>query len=169
MIRHAQERDLPEILEIYNDAIIHTTTVYECNPRTLEDRLEWYREKQKIDFPVIVYEENSKVLGFATFSQFGALSGFKFTVKDSVYVHKQHRCNYVGTKLLKELIEIANKSNYATMIAEIDDGNKSSKIMHEKVGFKNAGIIRKAGYKFGMWLDLAMYQYELKGFKVPGG
>jgi len=162
MIRYAQERDLPEILQIYNEAILHTTAVYEDTVQTLADRLEWFWKKHAQDFPVIVYESENSVRGFATFSQFGALSGFRYTVKDSVYVNKQHRCKHIGSSLLTTLIEIANKGGYATMIAEIDDSNNSSKIMHEKLGFKNAGTIRKVGYKFGVWLDLAVYQYELR-------
>ena len=162
MIRYAQECDLPEILQIYNDAILHTTAVYEDTVQTLPDRLAWFREKQAQAFPVLVYESGNNILGFATFSRFGTLSGFKYTVKDSVYVDKRHRCKYIGTKLLVALIEIAQSGGYATMVAEIDDSNESSKIMHEKVGFKNAGTICKAGYKFGTWLDLAVYQYELK-------
>jgi len=39
--------------------------------------------------------------------------------------------------------------------------------MHEKLGFIQSGIIQKAGYKFGKWLDLAFYQYQLQGPKTP--
>ncbi|BBB91296.1 MAG TPA: N-acetyltransferase family protein [Methylomusa anaerophila] len=163
MIRHAQERDLPEILAIYNDAIIHTTAVYEWHPQTLEDRWEWYRGKKQTGFPIIVCEMDHMMLGFATFGLYRDLSGFKYTVADSVYVHEHHRCKQVGTGLLRELVKIAANQDFVTMVAEIDSANESSKRMHEKVGFKNAGVISKAGFKFGTWLDLAIYQYDLNG------
>ena len=168
MIRSAQEQDLPEILDIYNDAIVCTTTVYEENVRTLAEQVHWFSEKKQGGFPVIVYEEDHRIWGFATFGLFGTMSGFKYSVKDSVYVHKSYRCRYVGTKLLRELIEIADTREYATMIAEIDAGNENSKILHEKLGFKNVGTICGVGYKFGRWLDLAVYQYQLKGPACQG-
>lgn len=39
--------------------------------------------------------------------------------------------------------------------------------MHEKLDFKYSGTIKKAGYKFETWLDLAFYQLDLVGPKVP--
>jgi phosphinothricin acetyltransferase len=45
--------------------------------------------------------------------------------------------------------------------------NKGSIAFHEKFGFKHAGTIKKAGYKFNQWLDLAFYQLELSGPKNP--
>ncbi len=37
MIRRAQAEDLQDILDIYNDAIVNTTAVYDYAPRTLEN------------------------------------------------------------------------------------------------------------------------------------
>lgn len=39
--------------------------------------------------------------------------------------------------------------------------------MHEKIGFKYSGIVTKAGFKFGKWLDLVFYQLNLTGPKMP--
>lgn len=82
-------------------------------------------------------------------------------------MHKNHRAKQVGTELVKELIKIANVRGYATMIAGIDTSNKNSKIMHEKLGFEYTGTLRKVGFKFGRWLDLAFYQKELLGPVQP--
>lgn len=43
MIRPIQEKDLQDILEIYNDAILNTTAVYTYEPQTLENRQQWYQ------------------------------------------------------------------------------------------------------------------------------
>jgi L-amino acid N-acyltransferase len=40
-IRPATLEDASAILEIYNDAILHTTAVYSYHPVTLENRIEW--------------------------------------------------------------------------------------------------------------------------------
>lgn len=38
MIRKAKIEDLPAILSIYNDAILHTTAVYTYDIQTLDER-----------------------------------------------------------------------------------------------------------------------------------
>ena len=167
MIRHAQAADLGGILDIYNDAILKTTSVYYYSPHTIEDVLRWYEEKVKDGFPVLVFEENNHVVGFATFGHFRARPAYKYTVEHSVYVHKNHRKKGVGTRLMVELIKIANERGYATMVAGIDSSNGVSMIMHEKLGFTNCGTIRKVGYKFDQWLNVTFYQYKLRGPTKP--
>ena len=167
MIRYAEYSDLIAILEIYNDAILNTTAVYDYKPHTIEDRTSWYEKKVKDGFPVWVFEENNRVVGFATFGPFRAWPAYKYTIEHSIYVHKNHRGKQIGTALLQELIKFVNERGYATLIAGIDDSNEGSKLMHEKFAFSKSGIISKAGYKFGKWLDLAFYQYQLQGPETP--
>ena len=167
MIRYAQVADLAAILDIYNDAILDTTSVYYYEARTIQDRLSWYEKKVRDGLPVLVFEENSHVIGFATFGPFRARPAYKYTVEHSVYVHKHHRGKGVGTRLMIELIKIANETGYATMVAGIDSNNEVSRIMHENLGFTNCGTIERVGYKFGKWLDLTFYRYELRGPKTP--
>jgi phosphinothricin acetyltransferase len=167
MIRYAERNDLTTILEIYNEAIRNTTAVYDYKPHTIEDRTAWYEKKVSENFPVLVFEENDHVAGFATFGTFRAWPGFKYTIEHSVYVHKDYRGKHIGTALLQELIKIANAEGYATMVAGIDATNEDSKAMHEKLGFRFSGTIQKAGYKFGKWLDLSFYQYDLLGPEKP--
>jgi len=80
-----------------------------------------------------------------------------------VYVDKEYRKNGIGTSLMKTLIEIAKEREYMTLIAGIDAENEKSIALHQNYGFVHAGIIKKAGYKFDKWLDLAFYQLELNG------
>ena len=167
MIRHCEEKDIPEILDIYNDAIVNSTAVYDYTPHSLEERKEWYKQKMDSGYPVIVYEEDSQVIGFASFGSFRAWPAYKYTIEHSVYVHNDCRKKGIGTMLLIEIIEIANKQNYATLIAGIDAANEKSIKVHEKLGFTYSGTIKKAGYKFGKWLDLSFYQLELRGPENP--
>lgn len=167
MIRHCQEKDLNDILEIYNDAIINSTAVYTYSPSTLQDRSSWFKQKMEDGFPVLVLEENNKVIGFATFGPFRPWPAYKYSIEHSVYVHKDYREKGIGTKLLKEIIGIANKENYATLIAGIDATNEQSIKTHERLGFTYSGTIQKVGFKFDRWLDLSFYQLELNGPETP--
>lgn len=167
MIRNAEYRDLTTILEIYNEAILNTTAIYRYKPFTLEDRTFWFKNKLSDGLPLLVFEEDSNIIGFATYGPFRTGPAYKYTIEHSVYVHKNHRGKHIGAALMQELLKIANTKGYATMVAGIDANNEVSRLMHERLGFTNCGIIRKAGYKFGTWLDLVFYQYELQGPETP--
>lgn len=167
MIREANKKDLEDILEIYNDAIMNTTAIYTYKPETLEEKKQWYEKKKQGDYPLLVFEEDNRVVGFATFGPFRAWPAYKYTIEHSIYVHKDYRNHGIATKLMKEIIKIANEREYATLVAGIDAANEGSIKMHEKMGFKYSGIVTKAGFKFGKWLDLAFYQLNLVGPKVP--
>lgn len=167
MIRSAVENDLYGILEIYNDAILNTNAVYTYRIKTLQERKSWFNKKKEDNFPVLVFEENNKVIGFATFGPFRAWPAYKYTIEHSVYVHKEHRNYGVGTALVKQIIKKANEREFATLVAGIDASNEKSIRMHEKLGFQCCGIIKRAGFKFGQWLDLAFYQLNLNGPENP--
>ena len=167
MIRYAQTADIGTILDIYNDAILNTTSVYYYKPHTIVDMLSWYEKKVRHGFPVLVFEENNHVIGFATFGPFRDRPAYKYTVEHSVYVHKDHRRKGVGIRLMTDLMKIANERGYAAMVAGIDSSNEGSRVMHENLGFTNCGTMKRVGYKFGKWLNLTFYQYELQGPTTP--
>lgn len=167
MIRNATYDDIEQILAIYNDAILNTTAVYDYHAHTLADRLAWYEEKLAQHYPLLVWEEDGQVGGYATFGPFRPWRAYKYTVEHSVYVDKHCRGRGIGTALLQALIDIANRQGYATMVAGIDAANTPSIKLHERLGFTHAGTIKKAGYKFGQWLDLVFYQLFLTGPAAP--
>lgn len=167
LIRHIQEKDLQDILNIYNDAILNSTAIYSYHPQTLENRQIWYKQKMDEGYPIIVCEMDNKVVGFATFGPFRAWPAYKYTIEHSIYVDNNYRKKGIGTSLMKELIAIANEREYMTLIAGIDASNEKSIAMHKNFGFVHSGTIEKAGFKFNRWLDLAFYQLNLNGPKNP--
>lgn len=166
MIREADIKDIKDILEIYNDAILNTTAIYSYKPHTIDQRKEWFLNKEKEGCPIFVYELDGKAVGFATFGQFRPWPAFKYSIEHSIYVHKDYRKRGIAKALMDKLIKAAEEK-YAIMVAGIDSSNIGSISMHEKLGFKQVGTIEKAGYKFGRWLDLVFYQLNLKGPKDP--
>lgn len=167
MIRESSEKDLKDILEIYNDAILNTTSIYAYKIQNLEEKKQWYEKKKQDGYPLLVFEESGRVVGFATFGPFREWPAYKYTIEHSIYVHKDYRNKGIATRLMKEIIKIANKREYATLVAGIDAANEVSIKMHEKMGFKYSGTVTKAGFKFGKWLDLAFYQLNLPGPEMP--
>ncbi|THD32120.1 MAG: N-acetyltransferase family protein [Flavobacterium johnsoniae] len=162
-IRTARIEDAEAILEIVNDAILNTTAIYDYDVRTLNEQLDWFREKGQQNFPVIVAtDENDKVLGFGTYGSFRLKAGYKFTVEHSVYVREGFSGKGIGKLILSELIEVAKKQKLHTIIGLIDTDNAGSIAFHEKFGFEKAGVLKEAGYKFEKWLDVQLMQLLLK-------
>lgn len=167
MIRDATEKDLMNILHIYNDAILNSTAVYAYKPQTFEDRKVWFEEKVDGRYPVIVYIQDNKAVGFATFGPFRGFPANKYSVEHSIYVNKEYRKLGIGASLMKALITIATKREYKTLIAGIDAANAGSIAMHKSFDFIHSGTIKNAGFKFNKWIDLAFYQLELNGPENP--
>lgn len=163
MIRLMEEKDIPEVLEIYNDIILTSKAVYRYEIQSLDEKEKWFREQQALGNPLLVYDDHGIVAGFATYSQFRPYPGYKYTMEHSVYVHKDHYQKGIATKLMLSLIEKAKEQGVKTLVAGIDGENIGSIKAHEKLGFEYAGTIKNAGYKFEQWLDLVFYQLHLTG------
>jgi phosphinothricin acetyltransferase len=78
-IRPAVERDLADILRIYNQAIEKTTAVFEYRAHTIEMRREWFRAKEAASRPVLVAVESDAVVGFASYGPFRAWPAYKYS------------------------------------------------------------------------------------------
>jgi L-amino acid N-acyltransferase len=155
--RHAQP-----ILAIFNEAIAHSTTLYDYKPRTTEMMAEWFEAKRKGKYPVIGAEsEAGELMGFASYGAFRVWPAYKYTVEHSVYVDKRFRGRGIGKRLLREIIATAQGQNYHVLVGCIDAANAVSVRLHETAGFAYCGTIRQAGFKFGRWLDLLFYQLIL--------
>lgn len=147
-----------EILAILNDAILHTTALYDYRPRPLSSMDAWFDVKAAAGYPVIGAVASGRLLGFATYGEFRARPAYKYTVEDSVYVERESQGLGIGRLLLEALIERARTQGYHTLVGGIDAGNTASIALHRRCGFSYCGEIRQAGFKFGRWLDLQFFQ-----------
>lgn len=161
--RHAQP-----MLDIFNDAIAHSTALYDYQPRPLAAMQTWFAVKAAGNYPVIGLESDSgELLGFASYGSFRAWPAYKYTVEHSVYIHKNHRGQRLGLRLMRELIALARQQQVHVLVGGIDASNEASIALHTQLGFVHAGTITQAGFKFGRWLDLAFYQLTLPMPQAP--
>lgn len=162
------ERHGVAILDIFNDAILHSTALYDYRPRHPESMTGWFAAKKAGGFPVIGVEDSGgTLLAFASYGTFRAWPAYKYTVEHSVYVHKDQRGRGLGRMALTELITAARKRDVHVMVGGIDAANADSIALHERLGFRHAGTLAETGFKFGRWLDLAFYQLRLDGPDNP--
>ncbi len=157
------EQHSPEILAIFNHAILNTTSLWEYKARTMETMKTWFATKAAGNFPVIgALDEHGKLIGFASYGTFRPWAAYKYSVEHSVYLRNDQQGKGLGKLFMHELIKRAKDQGYHTMIGAIDLDNKGSIALHEKLGFEHAGTLKQAGYKFGRWLDFVFYQLVLE-------
>ena len=166
-VRPAEEKDLPEILVIYNDIIVNTTAVYDYEPHTTAMRQQWWDTKKEQGFPVFVAEEDDRVVGFSSIGPFRTWAAYKYSVENSIYVATDVRGKGVGKLLMRPLIEAARKLDMHTILAGIDASNEASIKLHEWFGFKEVAHFKEVGYKFDRWLDLKFLQLVLDTPAAP--
>lgn len=151
------------ILEILNEAIVHSTALYDYHPRPAESMVGWFEAKRKGNFPVIgVVNADGQLMGFATYGTFRPFPAYKYTVEHSVYIHTEHRGKGLGMALMMQLIAMAKQQDLHVMVGCIDLSNQGSIQLHEKLGFHLAGSIKQAAYKFDRWLDFGFFQLTLE-------
>ncbi len=154
IIREATLEDVPQMLHIYNDVILHTTAVYNYDPHTLQMRTEWFQTKQQQGFPVFVAEENKTIAGFSSIGPFRAWQAYKYTVENSVYVKADCRGKGISKLLMQPLIDAAKRLSLHAIVAGIDATNEVSISLHKQFGFIEVAHFKEVGYKFNRWLDL---------------
>lgn len=161
-IEDATDDDLPGVLAIYNDVIRTSTAIYREEPATLEERRTWNESRKANGYPLLVARtEAAPVAGFATFGDFRAWPGYRFTVEHSVHVAESHRGQGIGTALMQVLLARGAACGKHVMVAGIDADNAGSIRMHERLGFAQTGHLKEVGWKFGRWLDLVFMQRRL--------
>lgn len=161
-IRDAAECDIPVITEIYNDAVLTTTAIWNDQKVSEDNRRGWLDNHRDGGFPVIVaVDENDAVLGYATYGPWRNFDGYRFSVEHSVYVLRNARGGGIGRQLMEALIDRARAQDLHVMVAGIDASNQVSIELHKKLGFVETGILKEVGTKFGRWLDLTFLQLTL--------
>ena len=161
-IRDAVDGDVAAITVIYNDAVQHTTAIWNEKIVDAAGRLEWIAERRRSGYPVIVAVDDDDVaLGYATFGDWRPHDGYRHTVEHSVYIRGDVRGGGLGTALMVELLDRARQLGKHVMVAGIDASNVGSIRVHERLGFRTVGLLPQVGTKFGRWLDLVFLQIEL--------
>ena len=167
-IRPAVEQDAAVIADIYNDAVLQSTAIWNDKTVDVANRVQWMADRQHAGFPVLVaVNADEAVLGYASYGDWRPWDGYRFTVEHSVYVLKTARGKGVGEALMHALITHATQQGKHVMVAGIESENTASIALHKKLGFRDAGRVSEVGNKFGRWLDLTFLQLHLDQREKP--
>ena len=160
-IRDAVEADLPGILDIYNDAVLNTTAIWNESEVDLSNRAAWFVARRESGYPILVATRGKQVVGYASYGAWRAFDGFRHTVEHSVYVRGDARGTGTGKRLMEALVDRATFNGVHVMVGCIEAENAASIKLHEKLGFRSVGRFSEVGIKFGRWLDLTCMELKL--------
>lgn len=169
LIRDAVEADFAAITAIYNEVLTQSTAIYNDGPASVEERISWWRNRVAQGYPVLAAADGAQIHGFATFGDFRAWPGYRFTVEGTVHISSGARGRGVGTELLQAILARAKTLGKHVMIAGVDSENAASLRFLERFGFERAGHLREVGYKFDRFLNLVFLQYWISPPTRPPG
>ncbi|GAA1985589.1 N-acetyltransferase family protein [Microbacterium pumilum] len=166
-IRAVEDRDIPDIREIYNYYVTNSVVTFDEKKWTFQQWRDKVERLRKLDLPFIVAESPSgQVLGYAYVSPWSGKSSYRYTVENSIYLGQAATGKGLGRALLAELIAACEAKGIREMVAVISDkGAEASVSLHEKLGFTEVGRMGRVGFKFGRWLGTIYLQKSLTPVK----
>ncbi len=162
LIRPAVLNDLAQIVDIYNDEIIHGTATFDTDPVTVETRRAWFDAHNQGNHPLLVAQIDEQVAGYVSLSTFNAKAAYRSSVELSLYVNKAFRRRGVGLALAQAVIDLAKSDGITHRIYSlITSDNIASAQLHRQLGFRHVGTITQAGRKFNRFLDVDFWELAL--------
>jgi L-amino acid N-acyltransferase YncA len=165
VVRPSTDDDVPAMLAIYAHHIQRGLGELDFEPLNGDDIKRRRKNMAKRRLPHLVAEHDGVVIGYAYAVPFRKRPAYRYTVKNSIYVHPDHLSAGVGRRLLPALIDACTVAGCRQMIAYIDVANEPSRRLHETFGFEQAGLLKAVGFKYGRWTDSMLMQRALG----PGG
>lgn len=163
VIRVATIKDLPQVTEIYNQAIDSKKSTADMHPLTIEQRETWFFEHtQNKRTPILVYEENDVVVGYYCLSAYRpGRQALESIAELSYYVDFRHHRKGIGDKLLLHSMQQAQKLEYKNLLAIIISCNEGSAALLRKNGFQLWGTLPNIVY-----IESNVYSHLYYGLKL---
>ena len=162
-IRRGRESDMSAVRDILNHYILHSVVTFEMVELSLENRKTWFTQFSETGrYQLFVAVEEDQVVGYAASLRFHQRPAYAPSVMSSIYLHPKHTGKGIGEKVYSELMENMKQAEdvhrvYGLVVLP----NPGSERLHEKLGFKVAGLLHEGGYKFGDYHDVRMYEHRL--------
>ncbi len=141
-VRSATPNDAAAIANIYNQGLDDRVATFETRFRSAEDVQAWFDGMH----PVLVVENDSEIIAFASTSAYSARECYAGIAECSAYVKRDKRGRGAGRLVLESLIRAAEKAG------------KASRALIGSLGFREVGIYEKHAKLDGVWRDVIIVE-----------
>ena len=161
IIRLAEKRDVPGILEIYSPFILESSVTFE---EAVPDETSFWKRMQDImaELPFLVCEIDGRIAGYAYASGYRSRASYRWSKEVSVYIHPDFYRRRVGQALYASLNKMVRYQGVANLLAIITMPNEPSVAFHEQGGYRKCGEFSKVGYKLGQWQNVGWFELFLQ-------
>jgi L-amino acid N-acyltransferase YncA len=157
VIRDAGADDAGRIAAIYAPYVLETAISFETEPPTAEEMARRIADAQRAH-AWLVLEQDGDVVGYAYGGPFMARAAYQWATTVSVYLESGRRRTGGGRALYEALFDRLAARGHRTALAGIALPNEASIGLHRALGFEEAGVYRRVGWKLGRWHDVGWYQ-----------
>jgi L-amino acid N-acyltransferase YncA len=159
--RDATLADAERLLEIYTPYVSDSATSFETTAPSVEEfasRITKYAS----EWSWLVAEADGEIAGYAYGGSHRERAAYRWSVETSAYIHPKFHGRGLAKALYAQLFSRLAERGYCNALAIIVLPNPASVRLHESVGFEQIGVVKRAGWKFGKWHDVAWYQREIR-------
>jgi len=161
-IRIANWEELPEINDIYNQAVRQRYCTAHLEPVGMREREQWFIEHDPAVFPVYVATSRQKVAGWVSLGPYREKrQALAHVAEVSYYVDEKERGKGVGSELLGHAITVAPQLGYSVLIAILLNRNPASRALLGKFGFEEWGRMPEIARIDGELADHLYYGLKL--------
>jgi len=152
--RLARFDDLPQIVDIYNSTIASRQVTADTEPITVESRHAWFAEHTPERRPLWVIEQDGKIIGWLSYSNFYGRPAYSGTAELSIYLHENARGKGLGKYFLQQAIDFAPQVGVHTLLGFIFGHNEPSLKLFEVFGFERWATMPRVANLDGIERDL---------------
>ena len=156
-----EEDHVAAITTIYAHHVLHGLASFEIEPPS-EDDMRRHLDIVSRNYPYLVAECDREVVGYAYASPYRLRPAYRHTAENSVYLRPEWTGRGIGRQLMSALLAECEARGLRQIVAVIgDSANCASIRLHKSLGFREVGVLRSVGFKFGRWVESVLMQRAL--------
>lgn len=159
--------DAAAICDLLKPLVLDGHINFAETPWTVDEMREKIAAAREV-LPWIVAVEDGAVAGYTFARAWSPMPGERWSVEVGIGLLPAARGKQLGTRLYRALFTLLAAQGYRTALALVTRPNPASEALHVRHGFRQVGVVERAGWKRGRWHDVSYWQRHLGDDTAPG-